>query len=333
MPLFRIELSEFINPPENAVIIDVRSESEYQQGHIPGAVSYPLMHDEERVLVGTCYKQQGAQKAVELGYKLVGPRFYQIIRDVSKTYKDRLYYIYCFRGGLRSRIFSFLLESAGLTVYVLQGGYKNYRRFVLHDVLQKKYALRILGGFTGTGKTQLLQELRSRFQIIDIELLAQHKGSSFGHIGMPEAPTQEQFENNFADALLSLNCSEIIWVEDENRTTGKLKIPDLFYETMRTSEVWFLEIPKEKRIAHIVAQYGANDKIQLEQSTFRLKKRLGDLRTREIISYLQAGNMELWASALLDYYDKTYTYGLKQRNPMQVHRISETEFRRLFLES
>jgi tRNA 2-selenouridine synthase len=177
----------------------VRSNKNYLDGHIPGAISFPLLKNEERAQVGTCYKNKGNFEAVILGYELVGPRFPEIIRAAKSKFEEKPLFVHCWRGGLRSRIMTNLLASAGFQVYLLKSGYKNYRNFVL-NTFSKPYNFQVLSGYTGSGKTEILEFLKQNGKnVVDLEALANHRGSAFGGLGFSAQPTQEQFENNLAE--------------------------------------------------------------------------------------------------------------------------------------
>ncbi|MFY8021327.1 MAG: tRNA 2-selenouridine(34) synthase MnmH [Bacteroidia bacterium] len=312
---------DFISESRNACILDVRSEGEHSQGHIPGAISFPLLNNEERKLVGTCYKEKGNFEAVLLGYELVGPRFSEIIKDAKAKFGEKLLYIHCWRGGLRSRIMANLLSSAGFSVCILKGGYKSYRNYV-QDVFLQPFRFLVLSGYTGSGKTEVLHFLKDNGkQVIDLENLANHRGSAFGGLGFTRQPTQEQFENKLAHELSSLNSSDKIWIEDESRLIGNLQIPSGIYENYRKCGLYFMDIPLEKRCGTILKDYGYFKKEELILSTIRIKKKLGDLRTRLAIEAIEKGELLTWVKEVLYYYDKAYNTGLKSKNNEFIIRI------------
>jgi tRNA 2-selenouridine synthase len=182
---------EFFNIP--GVILDVRSPAEYLQGHIPGAKSLPLLSDEERAKVGICYKQQGRETAVELGFEIVGPKCADFITQAKHLAPDKIVRLYCWRGGMRSESMAWLLERAGFHVTLLTGGYKAFRRWG-RSLFQIPQNIIILAGMTGTGKTEILKALAAKGeQILDLEQLANHRGSSYGSLGQLPQPTNEQF--------------------------------------------------------------------------------------------------------------------------------------------
>lgn len=318
-----VNIYDFLKLSAKLPVLDVRSEGEFAQGHICGAVNFPILNNDERALVGTCYKQKGYEKAVILGYELAGPKFHLMIADAYKRFPEKEILLHCFRGGLRSRILSYVLHTAGFDISLLVGGYKVYRKYVL-QTLETDLQLKVIGGFTGSGKTIILNELKNHHQqIIDIEALANHRGSAFGAINLPPQPTQEQFENDFANTISKLDITKNIWVEDESRMTGKLKMPDKFYDQLRNAPLYFIDKSFDERAQNILNTYGKFDKKKLAESTQKLAKRLGDLRLREAINYLENNEMEQWLKIVLEYYDKAYLFGLQQRDEKKVIKVSK----------
>ena len=311
---FELVTTEFVlNNLNEFPLLDVRSSNEFDAGHIQGAINFPVLNNEERASVGTCYKQQGHDAAVILGYKLVGNKFHEYISSANKLFPQKKIMMHCWRGGLRSKIMANLLQTASFEIKILEGGYKSYRQHVL-QTFEQQFKLKILGGYTGSKKTALLNEMKNNGkQTIDIEALANHRGSAFGNIGLPPQPTQEQFENNLAFEMYKLNLNQNIWIEDESRMTGILQTPTNLYDQMRNAEIYFLQIPFEQRMENILDEYAKYGIDLLIASTQKLKKRLGDLKTNQAISYLSNGNLSDWLKIVLAYYDKTYDYGLQQR--------------------
>jgi tRNA 2-selenouridine synthase len=236
-------------------------------------------------------------------------------RNTAHTAKpNNTLFIYCWRGGMRSAAMAWLLQLYGFKVTLLSGGYKSYRRWAL-DILNKQYSLQVLGGFAGSGKTEVLQELKSRGEtVIDLEKLANHKGSAFGSCG--QQPSQEMFENKLAIALNQTSTSKTIWVEDESQRIGHLNIPITFWNCMRQSPIYFLDIPFEKRLQHIVEEYGKLDREYITYGIQRISKRLGGVETKNALNYLQQNDMLECFRVLLHYYDKTYLKGLHNRNEL-----------------
>ncbi len=301
-------------------ILDVRSPGEFAQGHIPGAVSLPLFTDAERAEVGICYKQQGHDQAVELGFALAGGKFAGFIAQAKQIAPDRQLRLHCWRGGMRSEAVAWVLELAGFEVSLLKGGYKTFRRWVLHQFERPKPIV-ILGGMTGTGKTDILQALWGLGeQVIDLEHLANHRGSSFGALGLPPQPTQEQFENALALAWAAIDARRPVWLEAESRRIGLCRIPDALFTRME--QAWLLEIhrPLAERLAYLVEIYGGFPAAELIAATERIRKRLGGQRTQAAVQHLQAGQPSAAFELILDYYDRTYQYDL-QRRPRRAESV------------
>jgi tRNA 2-selenouridine synthase len=322
----RLPIKEFIEQQKNGVLLDVRSPGEFNHAHIPGAHSLPLFSDEERKVVGTIYKQQNRELAIKAGLDFFGPKMKKMIEEAEnmvsnlklETSKLKQVYVYCWRGGMRSAGVAWLLDLYGFKVYSLAGGYKAFRNYVL-QTFAHPHTLKIIGGFTGSGKTVLLKELdRKGEAVIDLEQLASHRGSAFGSFNMPEPPKQEMFENLLAWQLRSISGTpgRIIWLEDESQRIGNNNIPSALWQNMRNSPVIFLEIPFEERLNYLTTEYGSWEAEKLIESVQRISKRLGGLETKNTIAFLQEGNIKEAFRILLHYYDKRYLKSLHNREDM-----------------
>lgn len=323
----------------------MRSPGEYRHAHLPGAVSLPLFTDEERAVVGTAYKQQSREQAIKIGLDFFGPKMRRMVEEVEALFDVRCSLagkqpnnkqpasnnvcLYCWRGGMRSAAVAWLLSLYGFNVFLLQGGYKRFRQWVAEKVAAP-YQLRLIGGYTGSGKTGLLHQLQQQGEaILDLENLASHKGSAFGNIGLPKQPSQEMFENKLAFELyeksgVSNSAPEAsttnffktpcpIWVEDESQRIGTINIPGPFWQTMRSAPIYFLDIPFEQRLRHLVEEYGRLNKLQMIEAIQRISKRLGPMETRDAIRFLEEGNVGESFRILLQYYDKQYRKALHNR--------------------
>ena len=316
MSVTKIDFKDFHTLRKEIPVVDVRTPAEFEQGHIPGAHNIPIFSNEERVIIGTLYKKSGKDTAIEKGLSLVGPKLATFVKQGKKIAKNKKLLIHCWRGGMRSASMAWLFNTAGLTTQVLEGGYKTYRRS-LKSLFSKEIPMIIVGGFTGSGKTDFLKALEKKGeQIIDLEGIAHHKGSAFGHIGEQKQPTTEQFENNLFEHLLKLNLKKPIYLEDESRNVGRVWISDEFYKQMRKAPVLKLNVTENIRLERLVTDYAITEQVKeaLIFSVNKIKKRLGGLRTQNSIALINEGNFKEAAKEILPYYDKTYAYGLSQRD-------------------
>lgn len=306
-------------------MVDARSEGEFAQSHLPGAVNLPILTNPERVEVGTLYKQKGSQAATLKGFELVGPRFHQIQKTALSAFPEKKILIYCWRGGMRSQILSWLLGMVGFEVFRLKGGYKSYRTYTF-EMVRKDWRLLVLAGRTGTGKTRLLKQLQEKGeQIIDLEGLANHKGSSFGGIGQKPQPSVEQFENLLAEALNKLDATKLIWIENESRRIGKVMLPDHFYDQMVAAPLISISKSRAERLTLIAEEYGELEEEQLIAAVTRLRKKLGGQRTKDAIQAIINGHTAIWIGLVLDYYDKAYDFDLEQHQTEQLEVLDLEE--------
>ncbi len=310
----RIPAEKFVEASDIVPVLDVRSPGEYMKGHIPGAHSFPLFSDTERAEVGTLYKQIGQQEAVARGLELVSPKIRQMVDEAQVLARDGKLLVHCWRGGMRSESVGNLLKIAGIQVQLLEGGYKAYRRWALSQ-FEKAYDFRIIGGMTGAGKTEVLQALALRGeQMVDLEDLADHRGSAFGRLGAGNRVTQAQFENDLASALYTFKDKRI-WIEDESRQIGSLIIPLTIWVQMRKAAFYYLKPGKENRIERLINDYGDFSKELIRDSVDKIKKRLGGLRYRQAVELIEQNERRPLVSMLLDYYDKSYLHGAEERKP------------------
>lgn len=319
MAIEKLTIERFIELSVSQPVLDVRSPGEYNHAHIPGAYNFPLFDDEERKVVGTAYKQQSREDAIKIGLDYFGAKMRSMVEQAEKiASKDKTLLVHCWRGGMRSAGVAWLLDLYGFKVYTLAGGYKAYRNWVLTQ-FSKQYTFHIIGGYTGSGKTEVLQRMGEN--IIDLEGIAIHRGSAFGAIEGVLQPSQEMFENKLAMTLAAQH-NRTIWLEDESQRIGLVNIPHPIWQQMRASQVFFLDIPFEERLNHIVKGYGKKDKEKLVNSIMRIKKRLGGLETKTAIGCLVEEDIAGCFAVLLKYYDKQYIKGLNERTPDTIHKIS-----------
>ena len=292
-------------------LLDVRSPGEFARGHIPGAHNLPLFSDEERAAVGTLYARRGRRAAVRHGLELVGPRLAALAEQAAAlAAAEANLRLHCWRGGLRSSSTAWLLETYDLPCILLDGGYKAFRRW-LRQALDQPRPVVLLGGHTGSGKTDVLHALRSaRAQTLDLEGLARHRGSSFGGLGQPCQPTTEQFENDIAMALQAASPHRVLWIEAESVQVGRCRIPSELFHQMQQAPLVELQRPEQERLDHLLATYGPMPRPELVEATRRIGKRLGPQRTRQAVEAIADGNLRLACQVILNYYDRTYAHGL-----------------------
>jgi tRNA 2-selenouridine synthase len=347
----KIHIEQFLELAKQYPVLDVRSPGEYKHAHIPGAYSLPLFTDEERKIVGTTYKQQSREQAIKIGLDFFGIKMRKMVEEVESLVDSHksgeeiladgrklmtgatangqrmtnIVLVHCWRGGMRSGAVSWLLDMYGFKVYTLIGGYKKFRNYVL-DTFKLLFHFNILGGYTGSGKTELLKTLKEKGEaVIDLEDIAKHKGSAFGSIGMPDQPGQEMFENLLSCELRVMSYEkktessapfkglEGIWLEDESQRIGRVNIPPDLWNTMRQSPVYFLDIPFEERLKHIVQEYGQLDPEKVEDAIGRISQKLGNLNAKKAVLLLKEGKIAESFDILLKYYDKHYFKSLHNR--------------------
>ena len=314
-------------------LIDVRSPKEYQQGHIPGAINIPLFSDEERAVVGTAYTKKGKDSALLQGLEFVGPKMADFVKTARKYAKQNKIMVHCWRGGMRSEAMAWLYRFAGLQTHILEGGYKAYRRYIRESFSSGPQMI-VLGGMTGSGKTELLHYLEAQGeQVIDLEALAHHKGSAFGSLGQPEQPTSEQFENDLAARWLLLDAGKPVWLEDESLNIGKVGIPEPLFTRMSQAELVFIDVPFEERVERLTREYGNFDKDILASIIDKISKRIGGEIAMSARMSLDSDDVINAISMVLKYYDKTYRYGLSKRAESKITKISYTEFPATFSQS
>ncbi|WP_161890096.1 tRNA 2-selenouridine(34) synthase MnmH [Pontibacter russatus] len=323
-----IAIEEFIQKAATLPVLDVRAPKEYEVGHIPQAHSFPIFDDNQRAVIGTAYKQQGHDPAVLIGLDLFGPKMSGFVKEAGRLAQDKELLVHCWRGGMRSGAMAWLLSFSGYTVHLLQGGYKAYRH-LMQEQFRKPWPLLVIGGLTGSGKTDLLPHLRQLGQqTVDLEGIANHKGSAFGSIGMPPQPSTEHFENLLGMELLRLEESAPLWLEDESITIGRIVMPKPLYDRMQASPTIVLELPKQLRVQKLAEEYCRTDKALLESAILRIKKRLGGLATTEALEAIAAGDMEKMVEVALTYYDKAYTYELAKKQqvlPLPLNGLDPAE--------
>jgi tRNA 2-selenouridine synthase len=302
-----LDISEFVKTAARLPIVDVRSPGEFEAGHIPGATNIPIFSNEERKEVGIRYKEQGQLAAIELGLELVGPQLLAKARAARDLAVDGQLLVHCWRGGMRSEKMAWLFELVGLRCRVLTGGYKAYRQTIARTFTDADNVV-VLHGATGSGKTEILQELKALGQqVIDLEGLANHRGSAFGGIGQGPQPTTEQFQNDVLWAYLELDPARPVWLENEGISVGHVNVPQALFERMRSAPLFEVVVPRPERVKRLVREYGELDRDAMARAITRITRRLGGERAKRALELLAAGELATLADLLLEYYDRAYT--------------------------
>lgn len=313
--MLKITADVLLENSKDRVLLDVRTPAEYAIGHIPGAYNLPLFSNEERVVVGTLYKQQSPDKAFLKGLEYAGARMPDYVKEARLLAPRGKIVVHCWRGGQRSGSLSWLLSFAGMDVQVLQGGYKAYRQYIHGQFAERPLRMLVLGGPTGSAKTKTLHELATLGeQIIDLEKLAQHKGSAFGALGEDAQPTVEQFENELYATFANIDPQRRVWIENESRGIGKVYMPQGFWEQFRQSPLIDLVLPFEQRVAFLVETYAGFALDDLINGFLAIERRLGGQNLKLALAALQTGDFASAAAIALRYYDKSYVHANQKCN-------------------
>ncbi|MEW6661173.1 MAG: tRNA 2-selenouridine(34) synthase MnmH [Bacillota bacterium] len=299
----------------NPILVDVRSTSEYLEDHIPGAVNVPLLDDMERAEVGLTYKKEGADKAKMLALKMISPRLPEMVETIKDQADGKPVIVYCWRGGLRSYSIASVLSAIGVNVFRLDGGYKKFRKQVIQYLEDGVHSLPVINlhGLAGTGKTQVIRELiKMRAPAVDLERLAGHRGSVFGHIGLTSQPSQKAFETRLFYALSQVEHASCRILECESRRIGKLLLPINLLKAMRNGRNILIYDTLENRARRLVEEYtrsGYKTVEQIYQALAGLRDRLGLAKVNTIQNMIKKGDLvEAAKSLLTDYYDPLYKY-------------------------
>ena len=319
-----ISAADFLNKSKNELIIDVRAPIEFFKGHLPNAINIPLFEDSERAEIGTLYKQQGKDTAVNRGLEIVSPKMTSFVNQVKSLSKNKKVFVYCFRGGMRSNSFAWLMNTSGLDAVIMKGGYKAFRNYVLEYFDQERKII-LLGGKTGSGKTDILKKLTPyNFQIVDLEGIAHHKGSAFGAINEQKQNHQQAFEHQLYDELSMLDNALPVILEDEAQTIGFNKLPHGLWQQMKQSTIIKIEIPFELRVQKLVEDYTTVDIEALKACVIKISQQLGTLNTKLCLHYLDEKNLSDVARLSLLYYDRAYEFSYKNKKQPIINLNSDT---------
>jgi tRNA 2-selenouridine synthase len=324
--MIKIGIERFLELSENIPVIDVRSPAEYNTGHIPQAVNIPLFNDREREAVGIKYKKEGRIPAILAGIRYTAPAMSLKLEEAMKISENGKLLVHCWRGGMRSEAMAWLFSLGDIDTEVLDGGYKSYRHYIL-EILSCKRKMIILGGMTGSSKTHILKYLNGiGQQVIDLEALANHKGSAFGSLGQPPQPSTEQFANILFDEWKNTDPDLPVWVEDESRNIGSVFLPERFYFNMQDTPAIILMMDVKTRLPRLIEEYSTYSGESLKTSIKKISKRLGGDNTRDAINAVETGDIAKAIEITLCYYDKAYLFGLrKNRNQNAIFVETDTD--------
>lgn len=313
------QLIEYKDVQEGDILIDVRSPKEFEEHRINGALNIPIFNNEERILIGTLYKEDVEKAKIE-GVKIASSKLPEIFNKILELYKTgRRLIFYCARGGMRSGVIAAVIGALGLKVYKIKGGYKSYRKYIIEELpkLNKNINFIVLHGNTGVGKTKILKRLKElKCDILDLEGCANHRGSILGSVGLEKINTQKQFESNIYYSLKNIKGNYVL-VEAESKRIGNVFIPDYIHDKMKEGTHIFLDASIEFRKNIILEEYlkEENSKEEILEALLKLEKYI----SKENISrykYLVENERydEVVEELMKKYYDPMYTHTSKKYN-------------------
>lgn len=310
-----ISIEEALCLPKQ-LFIDVRTPAEFAEGHLPKAINIPIFSNEERALVGTLYKQVSVEAAKQQGLEIVSPKLPSIIKQITEYGKQHYQIvIYCWRGGMRSQSIASISDMLGVSVHQLRGGYKSYRRYVLDHLesLELKGQTIVLCGSTGVGKTTLLKNLKAQeVPVLDLEGLANHRGSVFGQIGLGKSTSAPLFDAAILKELQNLQAEPYFFVECESKRIGNVYIPNVLFEKMKQGRKILVQASIPTRAQRLITEYTNNSEIDatlIQQSIQAISRKLGKKKTTYLLERLANKELEPLVTTLLtDYYDLLYGF-------------------------
>ncbi len=317
----KTDIDRFLELAKEIPVIDVRSPSEFNAGHIPGAFNIPLFDDSEREAVGIRYKSEGRTKAILKGLELTGSGIRSKLEQALKVAQNGKLLVHCWRGGMRSEAMAWLFSLGDIETEVLEGGYKSYRRHILENLSAERKMI-VLGGMTGSGKTRILKYIgEAGHQVVDLEGIANHKGSAFGSLGQSPQPTTEHFANLLYDELKTPDRDRPLWIEDESRNIGNVFLPEEFYLNMQKNPAIVLLMDNGVRIPNLLREYAQYSPDELQASIMKISRRLGGDKAAEAIRSVESGDITRAVEIILAYYDKAYLFGLSRMQERQLFYI------------
>ncbi len=316
-----IELTQALQlRDQGALFVDARSPGEYAEATIPGAVNVPIFDDGERVRVGTVYKQQGRGVAHRLAVEMVSPKIPAMVDQVARARGDSAQpvVVFCWRGGMRSRALTSFLELAGIPALQLVGGHKGFRALVREFLERGEWGrLLVLRGLTGVGKTRLLKRLAEQgYPVLDLEGLANHRGSAFGALGLSAQPTQKSFDASLWDALRRIPVEGFALAEGESKLIGKIALPPRLHQALQVETSLWIEASLDYRVEVILQEYPARDELKASfaERILALKRRLGGETVERLLGLLEAGQWQhLVRELMVLYYDPLYCHTRPER--------------------
>lgn len=310
-------------------LVDVRSPQEFEDATIPGSINIPLFDDEERKEIGTLYKQVSIQAAKQRGLEIVSAKLPAFIKQFENIPGKKV--VFCWRGGMRSKTTATVLALMGIRVYRLAGGIRNYRKWVVDTLenFQFKPKCVVINGYTGTGKTKILQLLAEKgYPVLDLESIANHRGSIFGQIGL-KPNNQKKFESLLLHELIRLNEEEYVIIEGESKRIGKVVLPDFIIDAKENGIQIFLDMPAAERVKNVIEEYQPElYKKQCIESFHLIKNKIHTPIAAEIEQHLQVDRYAEAVQLLLTYYyDPRYEHAIRQygseRTFIKINNVEE----------
>ena len=320
-------------------IIDVRSPSEYKIDHIPGSINIPILNDEERHQVGTTYKQVNPFKAKILGASLISKNISKFLNtELSNKKGSWSCLIYCWRGGQRSRSLALILNEIGWRVKILKGGYKSYRKKIINELnVMPKIDFKIIQAQTGTAKTKILDSLKNlNAQVLDLEKLANHRGSLLGKEVKESQPSQKYFETLIHENLYKYNPLKPVFLESESSKIGNLHLPIKLWEKLNFSERILLRAPLEKRVEFLINEYRhlTDDPSLIKPFISGMKGKYSNIKIKHWSELIENKSWDDFVQSVLEiHYDPMYAYSEKKHFEKIIFKLNLSNLNKLSIDN